>query len=699
MHRFLTPLLLFASTHFASATTVTPPHQEVNFSMVISGGVSLGAYEAGYNWAIIKMLSTIREDNRLIKPNLKSVSGASAGAINALLSSMYWCQEESIPLHNTINDNLFYETWVNLGIEDLAIRGSDPHNKSSLFSRRGLEKKAQKIHTQLDQPIFRRGCEVPLGIAVTKVTPIVEEIHGIKVKNQNFSVPLIFKESHGKGIVVNKTMPKDNAFYISIPHIKEDKDKIFQLLFASGAFPGAFQQVKLDYAYKGKSYSNYFIDGGLYDNVPLDLAIALNKDASTFFFMDPSNMRKETSKQTQQKAENPPLGFIDTNLLPLFNSFDIMQSMKLYEAINKNFRNNSKKRLVLSSRFHPLTGKFLTHFGAFLDQNFRIYDYYVGVYDAIYHMADAVKRYHPKKFRSVSKIAMMNYLADILKIKQHPEAYEAYQLLLNTEFHHTHPKTTNRFSAIYNAFDLSKPDATRYDNEAFKRFLKKLDMRYLTPTPNGFLAYVKKDIDTWYKKPLRFIVNRITTIENDAAKVDTNHSSVATATAIGAWTASSFLKEKHGFEFLPLDVPHDEGKEGLRTLLRLLPGEIATDIHNGGISLSYLARYYTESSLIHGFEAKASMVFIPKEEDFVRLDIDAFHTYNDLLKVGAGVSLFGNTEGTFYEEESAYGFNTYIDILDIFRLSYVHRKGDRHENSYLYFGIENLPSLIYWLSR
>ncbi len=34
---------------------------KVDASMVISGGVSLGAYEAGYNWALIKMLTTVKE--------------------------------------------------------------------------------------------------------------------------------------------------------------------------------------------------------------------------------------------------------------------------------------------------------------------------------------------------------------------------------------------------------------------------------------------------------------------------------------------------------------------------------------------------------------------------------------------------------------------------------------------------------------
>ena len=62
--------------------------------MIISGGVSLGAYEAGYNWAMIKMLSKIRDEHgRLVEPVLSSVAGASAGSINALLSAMYWCQK------------------------------------------------------------------------------------------------------------------------------------------------------------------------------------------------------------------------------------------------------------------------------------------------------------------------------------------------------------------------------------------------------------------------------------------------------------------------------------------------------------------------------------------------------------------------------------------------------------------------------
>ncbi len=69
---------------------------------------------------------------------------------------MYWCQKDSVPLHNSVDDNLFYETWVNLGIEDLAIVGEDPSNQNSLFTRRGLEKKGDTIIEHLQKAYIQK---------------------------------------------------------------------------------------------------------------------------------------------------------------------------------------------------------------------------------------------------------------------------------------------------------------------------------------------------------------------------------------------------------------------------------------------------------------------------------------------------------------------------------------------------------------
>ena len=670
--------------------------KKVEFSMVISGGVSLGAYEAGYNWAAINILKRERLTNTELKPELRSVSGASAGSINSLLTAMYWCQEDSVLLKNSIEDNLFYNTWVTLGIKDLLIRGKDPKNKSSLFTQDGLRKRGDAIIEHLNQPIYKKNCEVPLGVAVTKATPIVETISGIKVKNQNFSVPLTFKEKNGKAIVENKVLPPSTDFYLSIPGIEKDKHKLINLLLASGAFPTAFQQVKLDYEYKGKKYSNYFVDGGLYDNVPLDLAISLDNRASHFFFMDPNNMRKEPVETIEETEDEMPVGFITPNLGVLFISFDIMQSMKLYEAINNNFRGDSDKILVLSSRYHPIAGEFLGHFGAFLDKNFRIYDYYVGVYDAIYHIAEA---YRIEGHTKWSQIEVMNYLKTILGMDENPEALAAYKLFLNTEFYHAKPKTTDRFSAIYNSFDLNKTDAKRYSMDEFKEFLSKLDMKYLEKEEDSYIVYAKNDIDNMHKRPLRRLISRITTLENERGKIGKSDA-YGTVAAVAAWSATSFTKEKKGFEFLPLNVPHDEGEEGFRTALRFLPGEIASDLKNGGVSFGYTALYHLKNKdIISGFEGKASYVLTHNAPDYIRGDIGIYKEYDDFLKIGVGGSFFGNLDGSFYQRDNVYGINTYVSIMDIFRLTYVHRNGDTDANSHIYIGIDNIPSLIYWLNR
>ena len=410
-------------------------------------------------------------------------------------------------------------------------------------------------------------------------------------------------------------------------------------------------------------------------------------------------MRKEVIKVNEEEEEQLPVGFITPNILPIFSSFDIMQSMKLYDAINQNFRNSFDKKLVLSSRYHPITGQYLGHFGAFLDQNFRVYDYYVGVYDAIYHVAGAFKRTFPHRYKHTSQIEIMNYLKTSLGIDENPEALSAYTLFLNTEFYHLKPKTTDRFSAIYNAFNLKVPDNKRYDNTEFKTFLSKLDMQYLEISENSFISYAKEDIDNWYKRPLRFIVGRINTLENDRDKTG-KIGSFGTETDVVSWATTSMLKEKKGFEFLTLNVPQDEGKEGLRTALKFLPEEVAVDVKNGGMSFGYKATYYPENkNILSGYEGKASYVAIHNEPDFLRGDISAFKEYDDFWKIGVGASFFGNMEGSFYERDSAYGFNTYIDIMDVLRLTYVRRPGDLNTNSYIYFGVENIPSLIYWLNR
>ena len=188
-------------------------------------------------------------------------------------------------------------------------------------------------------------------------------------------------------------------------------------------------------------------------------------------------------------------------------------------------------------------------------------------------------------------------------------------------------------------------------------------------------------------------------MENIRTQKYPDNASISKGVNTGMWAGNAWIKEKRGLKILPFDVPEDEGKQGLRTFLRLLPSDFSMDMLNGGVSLGYNAIYYINSNVINGIEGKVSYVFGNETSDFIRGDLGAYKELGDTMKFGLGFSYFGDVEGSFHKSDSAYGLNTYIDIMDIFRLTYVRREGDISDNDYLYFGIQNIPSLIYWLNR
>ena len=120
------------------------------FSMVIRGGVSLGAYEAGVNWAILRLLKDLELDpKRTIRPELYAAAGASAGAVNGFLAGMLWCTDEASAgkRRDTLDRNVFRDTWlsidINALIDDAAEGDPDPQEAaedSGAFSRKALRK-------------------------------------------------------------------------------------------------------------------------------------------------------------------------------------------------------------------------------------------------------------------------------------------------------------------------------------------------------------------------------------------------------------------------------------------------------------------------------------------------------------------------------------------------------------------------------
>lgn len=85
--------------------------EKTQVSLAVKGGVSLGSYESGVNWVLINELKR-RKD----KFELNTISGASAGAINAVVSAINYCQKDNKKLN--VSDNIYRKIW-NVGIEKL----------------------------------------------------------------------------------------------------------------------------------------------------------------------------------------------------------------------------------------------------------------------------------------------------------------------------------------------------------------------------------------------------------------------------------------------------------------------------------------------------------------------------------------------------------------------------------------------------
>src|SRR5678815_1921595 len=93
------------------------PQPITKYALVASGGISLGAYEAGVTYIILKYL-------RSNEAMLPVATGASAGNINVFLAALSWFQSSQVPF--TASDNLFWDTWINIGLDKLLPADPDP---------------------------------------------------------------------------------------------------------------------------------------------------------------------------------------------------------------------------------------------------------------------------------------------------------------------------------------------------------------------------------------------------------------------------------------------------------------------------------------------------------------------------------------------------------------------------------------------
>ena len=276
-------------------------------TLTVSGGVSLGAYEAGLTWGLVRFLALTRAGGAghpgLFRPRLTAVTGASAGAVNALLAAALWCERPERA--GRLDDNLLLDAWIDLDLSALLPAGDDGYDPGDgLLAARPLEQAGRRARDALFGPAaagrFAPGCRVPLGITLTQFEPRQQDVAGLTTSTQRLVVPWSFEVGpDGVAVVRRHPLPRGELAdsVLDLDGIPASgaaaplrPEVLVSALLASAAVPVAFAPRRLCAARDDAAAPDpagrpagttppapcdEYVDGGVFDNAPLGLAVDL----------------------------------------------------------------------------------------------------------------------------------------------------------------------------------------------------------------------------------------------------------------------------------------------------------------------------------------------------------------------------------------------------------------------------------------
>jgi hypothetical protein len=898
--------------HASADTELTELDRQVPFALSIRGGVSLGSYESGFNWALLQYLKKHRAEHKAPDEGyitLEAASGASAGSINALISTISWCINEKSPraselFPDNVSDNLIRDTWLDMGFEELLPKevNSPEHYRADdgVLTRNAFRKSIGRIEHLLGTSIFRPGCEVRLGVLVTRVDPVAKDIAGVRVFNQRFVIPLLFRVSRsGYGAFLSCLVDDEDPAFGNVMYlqgtrtdepecpVKHSTDDIIDAIEASSAFPLAFGRKHIKYCVNAEQDENLaadandkcpdgmqpvideFIDGGLFDNIPLGAARALaepqREDGTpgsawekagrrfNYIYLDPTIRRfaqrteghADSTEATESIDHRNPdtatygirsqLRFLggaitsgrDYELYNLLRGGDWTSQVfthadKLSHAISVRFpditldqaqfadllvtqpvcealfdrkwesgsspdrdlvakanrciaastqllelqyrgtpieeelksaddvtrkRNaligwivklaeyvgedklalsadqarNDKlgdRRILLSSRFSPVIGEMMQAFGAFVDRSFREYDYYAGIYDAVWGIANFVCGRHFDQASCLPAQIRSTYLA--LRVAESPEADTVFRYLLEHEFG-AHPDWASDFEwantdtdrapdrnmlAIANSL-FAEPvttGETAHDAPSMTAFIRGLiDEDYDASESSRFLRRIFKLRDedelTWYYPLSLRASNRLLLLEQTESKARQDGEIYVQGLVLGAFYLHSYMRE----EELTLNVSTAPDF----SWQAWLPDEIAIDARNGGLDLSWYQGHnigkkgwrwdakFTPIQLDHSASSRDDNIWFSQADFLI-----SRKTHGGISAVGFGPSVNWTWKEWPDSKQLSVGAAFYVGFVeDKLRLT-IGKMSFRNEfpggEYYVNIGVNDVPGLVYW---
>lgn len=385
--------------------------EKIPVSITLSGGVSLGAYQAGFLYYTSQVF---HENKNMFEPKL--ITGASAGGLNTLLSILSFCGVENVPP----TDSPLWKAWINLKSEDLSEQRDD---RRALVSRFAFKRIVNELETTWKKGLPTT-CDIVVGVAATRRVPSPvrgfsnlafnrqEEKFTLRIRGRGpGQPPLVTNYGNaqvGGGQPLLALKPNDDA---------QNFSAVRDLMFATSAFPLVFPPQALQVCVIDPNSARWinteypltckpdeietaeFVDGGILDNKPLGLADRLSRmgyDSATDHWRDipllisaaPTSQPSMLFLYSDINARAFPTSLTkddDKYLLPFISAFteSFINSTRSKDSMS-SLEQNPKLASQLAPTFnlYPRAGDHLLGFFGFFEKDFRAYDFYLGMYEA-----------------------------------------------------------------------------------------------------------------------------------------------------------------------------------------------------------------------------------------------------------------------------------------------------------------------------
>lgn len=399
-------------------------------SLTISGGVSLGAYEAGQ---LHYMTEALKANPRLGR--LQLVTGASAGSTNGVMAILAACAPAPRPLGPA--RGLFWKTWIPLGLDDLW-REAEQGGRQGAFGRAWMERVAGELEATFRAGL-REDCDVVLGVSVTRAAPreVVTPTPGLALPRveEKFALRVQGRGAGRPPRLTNYASATDRWPQPLLPEGPDGEvafEALRELVLASAAFPLAFPPQRLRHCVAAardgvpprcpaaEARADLFVDGGLFDNSPLRLAARLaggglrDDGLGRARWLDaplsgpPAPSRRTTFAYVTPDAAAYPVLEAQAPLddaTPALELTGRLAGAFVTTARAKNLvalleeAPEVADRLLVPLRHYPAASEPLAAFMGFFERDFRIFDFFLGAYDARRMVTDgilpAIRRVEP----------------------------------------------------------------------------------------------------------------------------------------------------------------------------------------------------------------------------------------------------------------------------------------------------------------